>query len=262
MTAAPFSHYAEPFRMLRSNIELAWARKPTRVIMITSGTAGEGKSTTTANLGISFASSGRSTVLVDLDVAAPALAPALGAKTPSGLANVVAGELTLEQALVAVPLPHVGMQPYRQSERSLAAGQLFVLGAGFQPSGRLDMATLRELPRVFEHLAGIADVVLVDAPPLLVAGDALALTAYVDAVVVVARLNVVRADALDELHRVLESCPAEKLGAVVTGASTRSEYYGSYFSSGNGELDLSDHERDPALTSRPRSSRLFTSIRR
>jgi Mrp family chromosome partitioning ATPase len=124
------------------------------------------------------------------------------------------------------------------------------------------MATLRELPRVFEHLAGIADVVLVDAPPLLVAGDALALTAYVDAVVVVARLNVVRADALDELHRVLESCPAEKLGAVVTGASTRSEYYGSYFSSGNGELDLSDHERDPALTSRPRSSRLFTSIRR
>jgi succinoglycan biosynthesis transport protein ExoP len=57
-----------------------------------------------------------------------------------------------------------------------------------------------------------------DSPPLLQVGDALALSAKVDGLVVVTRLNLVRRGVINELHRVLRASPATKLGFVLTGA--------------------------------------------
>ena len=69
-----------------------------------------------------------------------------------------------------------------------------------------------------------ADIVLVDAPPVL-SGHAIALSAHVDAVVVVVRLKALRMSTLQDMGWILEASPAIKLGFVVTG-DDRSEGYG------------------------------------
>ena len=69
-----------------------------------------------------------------------------------------------------------------------------------------------------------ADIMLIDAPPVL-SGHALALSAQVDAVVVVVRLKALRTSALEDLGWTLEASPAVKLGFVVTG-DDKSEGYG------------------------------------
>ena len=73
------------------------------------------------------------------------------------------------------------------------------------------------------------DFVLIDTPPLLSVGDAMALSARADAMITVARLNMLRRPNLNELARALETCPTIKLGVVVTGAEAEPGYgYGGY----------------------------------
>jgi Mrp family chromosome partitioning ATPase len=72
-------------------------------------------------------------------------------------------------------------------------------------------------------------LVLLDAPPLLQVGDAMTLTANVDAILLVARLKTVKRPMMREMRRLLEVAPADKLGLVVTGvAAARGYGYASY----------------------------------
>ncbi len=74
--------------------------------------------------------------------------------------------------------------------------------------------------------ARCADLILVDAAPLLV-GDAIALSAHVDALVIVTHLKGFARATLEDMKRILEACPAEKLGFILTGAE-KMEGYGRY----------------------------------
>jgi Mrp family chromosome partitioning ATPase len=72
------------------------------------------------------------------------------------------------------------------------------------------------------------DTVLVDAPPSLLLGDAMALSANVDAILVICRLNLVRRPMLTELKRLLDASPARRLGFIVTGAEREGGYAYGY----------------------------------
>jgi len=70
--------------------------------------------------------------------------------------------------------------------------------------------------------------VLVDAPPLVAFSDAMTLSAYVDAIFVVSRLNFVHRPALEELARQLQNCRASALGFVLTGVGRSDAYRYGY----------------------------------
>jgi Mrp family chromosome partitioning ATPase len=97
-----------------------------------------------------------------------------------------------------------------------------------RPSGSVnpvDVGAARQLPELLRDLSERADIVLIDAPPLLDPGDAIALTAHVDGIMVVTRANLNRAATLDELRRVLEVTPAVKLGFIHGGSKDVDGYY-------------------------------------
>ena len=99
----------------------------------------------------------------------------------------------------------------------------------------------RALGEILDDLRGRADVVLVDTPPLLQVGDAMTLSAKVDGVIVVTKFSLIRRTMLAELQRVLETCPAGKLGFVLTGAEAQEGYgYGNaygYVARGYGRVE-------------------------
>jgi capsular exopolysaccharide synthesis family protein len=220
MLSAPYSKAAEAFRMLRSNVEFAALDRSDRIFMVTSAQAGEGKSTTIANLAIAFAHAGRRTILVDLDFRNSFLENLFGLEGEPGVTDVVSGEVSLEDALIRGPLPPDNIPA---PGRGVADDHLWIL-----PSGSVsptDFGAARRLPEILRALSELADMVLIDAPPLLVAGDAMALTAHVDGMMVVTRANLIRAATLEELRRVLDLAPAMKLGFVLTGSRDVNGYY-------------------------------------
>jgi cellulose biosynthesis protein BcsQ len=97
-------------------------------------------------------------------------------------------------------------------------------GSALQDPDELDFESA--VGRIIQRLRGRADIVLVDTPPLLM-GHAIALSAHVDAVVVVVRLKALRTSALEDMSRILEAAPATKLGFILTGVD-KGEGYGQH----------------------------------
>ena len=236
MLAQPTSPGAEAFRVLRANIEFARLERNVRTVMVTSSLEGEGKTTTVANLAVALARAGRRVLLVDLDLRRPSVDKYFGLHGWPGISDVALGQTTLDEAIVPIPIGDAepvllnrngngGAPRHRAgngngSANGGAAPQnvLEVLASGPIPANAGEFVGMPTISKILGALHDRADIVLVDAPPLLQVGDAMALTAEVDGLVVVTSLSVLRRPTIKELHRVLGACPTAKLGFVLTGA--------------------------------------------
>lgn len=246
MLSAPNAPKAEAFRILATNIDFENLDRDARTIMVTSATRGEGKSTTVANLAVAYARTGRRVAVVDLDLRRPSLHRFFDGDERPGLTHVALGRATLDEALVPVwvlddqlsPASFSGNGAQRTSE-----GTLLVLGAGVLPPNPAEFIRSDALGQVLGALEQRADLVLIDAPPLLQLSDAMILSARVDALFVVTRLPLLRRPVLNELRRVLDGAPVAKLGFVVTGEAA-SEGYGYGYGYGYHQAPAGTRERE------------------
>ncbi|ACL66167.1 capsular exopolysaccharide family [Anaeromyxobacter dehalogenans 2CP-1] len=164
---APASAAAEQYRVLYQRLLRLAARRPMRVLAITSAGRGEGRTTTAANLALTAAQEGRATVLVEADLRRPVLAARFGLAPRAGLAEVLEGAAELAQAVVRV-------------------GPLAVLCAG-DPR---DPAQALRSPRavaIMEQLRAAYEHVILDAPPALAGADGDRLVQAADAALLVVR---------------------------------------------------------------------------
>jgi Mrp family chromosome partitioning ATPase/capsular polysaccharide biosynthesis protein len=229
MLSEPGGVNAEAFRMLRTNLDFAALGHDVKSILVTSAVEREGKSTTIANLAVALARAGQKVILVDLDLRRPYVHKFFDLRGRPGVTQVAIGRATLNEALVRIPIAAVEPSRrlrgrYEPSAEGRPQGRLAVLGAGPIPPDPGEFVASHALTEVLEELADIADILLVDAPPLLHVGDAMVLSAKVDALILAARIETVRRPMLAEVRRLLDTIPAFKLGFVATGAEAEEAY--------------------------------------
>jgi succinoglycan biosynthesis transport protein ExoP len=225
MLADPLGFEAAGFRVLRTSFDYANADYQARTIMFTSAVGGEGKSTTVANLAVALARAGRRVVLIDSDLRRPSLHRLFNLAEQPGLIDIELGSVELEDALRPVPVTDwdsTAADGGRPSQRRM--GKLEILTAGHAFHAPDELGVELTVARIAESLKDRVDLVLIDAAPLLAVGDAMALSAHVDALVLVVRLNGLRSSEYDDLRRTIASSPTRKLGFILTGAATRDAY--------------------------------------
>lgn len=239
--AAPTSTSAEAFRLLRTNLDFVNLERNVKSFLVTSAVQGEGKSTTAANLAVTFARSGRNVVLVDLDLRRPRIHSYFGLDPEIGLTSVALGQVALHEALHPVFLGREGVDGDAQEpdlgrnggaangRDARSAGILHVLGSGPTPPNPGEFIEAQAVGRILREVCDHAQVVVVDAPPILSVGDALTLSSRVDGILVVTRLTSLRTPMLRELRRALDVSPAEKLGFAIAGADADDAYGGGYY---------------------------------
>jgi non-specific protein-tyrosine kinase len=228
----PSSPEAEAFRMLRTNLELVQLGEAAKTILVTSAVEREGKSTTAANLAVSLARAGKSVVLLDLDLRRPTVHRFFELDQEPGLTQVILGQVPIGQALVPVAIgavdPAWDGRNLAQRNGSRLSGRLCVLTAGTLPPNPGELAGSAALASILDELSWRFDVIVVDSPPALRVGDALALSRNVDAVLLVTRAKVVRRPMLAELRRLLDHSGASPLGFVVTGSGSDDSHAYAY----------------------------------
>jgi Mrp family chromosome partitioning ATPase len=237
VTEDPSGPHAEAFRMLRTNLEFVTLEDHVRTILVTSALQGEGKSTTAANLAVASARSGRRVLLVDLDLRKPSVATFFGLEGRPGLTNVVLGDVTATDALVAVDLDGPKGTSSGDSNGHVSSwredGLLLVLPSGPLPPDPGEFIGSRRLSDTLVQLRRKADLVLIDSPPLLRVGDAMRLSSFADGVILLTHLGFIRRGTLAEARRLLETTPARKLGFVVTGSQREDKLnYGAVYGAG------------------------------
>ncbi len=220
LLASPTSPEAEAFRKLRAGVDLANLRHSARSILVTSAIVDEGKSTVAANLAVAFAQAGRAVTLIDFDLRLPALLNIFELSSARGLTDLALGTIRLDDALQSVAVSGTG------AEGGWTEGSLDVLVPGMLPP---DPASFIEAPvvgQLLEELGSRSDLILIDSPPLLSAGDAAALLPKVDAVILVASRKNLRRPMLAEVRRLLDSSQTTPLGVVAT--NTTEVFSGAY----------------------------------
>jgi tyrosine-protein kinase len=203
----PAGASAEAYRILKTNLSIMQRQHGVSSILITSPGAGEGKSSTAANLAVTLARSQLRVVLVDLDLRHPGIDGFFNLNGGPGLTSIAAGEVHLADALNEIDV---------HREPAAEGGRLEVLTAGSIPPDPGELLSSAVVSNVLFALKRRADVVLIDSPPILAVGDAMTIATQADALLLVVEMNTVRRETLTEARRMLDACPARALGLVAT----------------------------------------------
>jgi capsular exopolysaccharide synthesis family protein len=204
----PDSFVAEQFRTLRARLDALAAERPVRTIAVTSAMPDEGKTTAALNLAlVSSMNLDRRVLLVDCDLRRPKLHVALGLRAECGIAEVLAGDGTLDRAIL-----------------KLEGTALSVLPVRLTPSNPSELLASDRMRTLVEELARGYDQVIFDTPPTLALPDAKTVSELTDGLVFVVRANQTPRDdvaaALDILDR------RRVLGIVLNGVETETKRYG------------------------------------
>lgn len=220
------SSTAEAFRKLRTNLQFLAVDNPPRLIVVTSSSPSEGKSTTAINIALALAEAEHNVVLVDGDLRRPRLATYLDLVGSAGFSTVLSGGASLDDVLQETKFPH-----------------LTVLTAGSIPPNPSELLGSMAAKKVFTDLRGKFDYVIVDSSPLLAVTDGAILAAEADGAIVAVRAGKTKRDQLAHALGTLRDVDAKVLGAVFTmlpargsGSYSYNYYYGSY---GDGPRDKS-----------------------
>jgi capsular exopolysaccharide synthesis family protein len=160
----PSGERDEALRVLRSNLLVAMSDLQNPIVVVTSANAGEGKTSTCVPLATSFALAGFKVVLVDLDLRHPDAHRLLGCANEVGVADVLAGRVSVQDALQFV-------------DCSPTSG-IYFLPTGPSPENPTELLGARRTLTVLQSLAEQADLVLIDSAPVLPVADTLVISRF------------------------------------------------------------------------------------
>lgn len=209
----PSSPSAEPFRSLRLALELRTENRRGNIILFTSSEAGEGKSTVAANFALVSSFSQSSVLLVDGDLRRPTLHSLFNTPRAPGLVDAFSNFATSDKPEEFPPVHEVG---------NLARLSLITAGKQFARTG--DLVSSKRMAKFLSAASKAYGLVVIDAPPLLLAADAAGFAAHpgVDVVLIVTR-NSKRRSTMNALRK-LELIGANVIGMVANREGSLSTY--------------------------------------
>jgi capsular exopolysaccharide synthesis family protein len=205
----PLSPFAEQLRTLRAALWLGGARP--KVIAITAGRPGEGKTALAMALGRSIAMSGERVLVLDCDSREPALGRALHADAAVGLSEVLLGHATLEDVVRRDTLTSMSFIP-----------------AGTPQANALTLFLSEAMGALIAAARPHYDIVLLDAPPVLGPADARVLARLADATVLCVRWRHTPARVVRHALDMLEEAQAFACGIALTRVDPRSHGRAGY----------------------------------
>ncbi|MBS0195794.1 MAG: polysaccharide biosynthesis tyrosine autokinase [Planctomycetes bacterium] len=199
---------AESYRQLRSAVLKRIEHAGHKTIMIASGMPGAGATSVIANLALALAAADKRVLVVDANLRRPSLHRVFGLQESPGIADVLMGQKVIQDVIQKTSAPNVdlisaGSKELRVVER-LAA----------QAKGDLN-----------DYAKAHYDVVLYDAAPAVVAGDAVAISQRVDATILVVRAMSDKRGMVARISNEFASAKSDFLGVVVNGVRASSGGY-------------------------------------
>ncbi len=206
----PHSMIAEQYRVAATRLTLMATQHKHSVVLITSSVMGEGKSSTTVNLGHILAQSlERNTLIIDCDLKRPMVSKYLSVPSGPGLADYWAGTHPLDACI------------HKKGD-----GPLWVLPAGINSGKANELSKVRQLTEVIEEVRQKFDHILLDAPPVFPLADVNLLLGMTDVMVFVIRAGKTGRDVVEKALKTMR--PQCQVGLILAGIESISMPYYLY----------------------------------
>lgn len=208
---SPKSPVSEAYRSLRTNIQFADIDRPKHVLLMTSTTSKEGKSTTAINLAITLAQAGSRVLLVDSDLRRPSVHNFFSMDKTYGLTNVLIGSLTFDDVIKPTEVDNFD-----------------IITAGDIPPNPAELVASKRMRKFIEEARSRYDIVILDSPPVVAVTDAAVLATRVDGTILVVSSGTVNRKEVSRALALLKNVRASILGVVLNGLDIK-RIYGSYY---------------------------------
>lgn len=211
----PKSPIAEQYRTIRTNIEFMAVDQEIQVILVTSATQGEGKSTTSSNLAVTYAQQGKKVLVVDTDMRRPTVHYTFRVANGLGLSSLLTRQAELDKAILPTKVEN-----------------LSILTAGPIPPNPAELLSSKAMERLITQLRDQYDIIILDAPPLLQVADSRITSKLTDGVVMVVGCTTSDRQRVIKAKEQLELAEAKILGVVLNRRELTDDsayqYYYSY----------------------------------
>jgi len=236
----PKSQFAEAFRSLRTSLLLSSAGHPPKLIVLTSATPSEGKTTAASNLAAILAQRDTRVLLIDGDLRRPNIHHRFGLNGKIGLTTVLTGATKLEETV--------------QSVREIP--NLDILPSGPVPPFPTEMLSSGAMEAILQRCRELYDYIVVDSPPILSVTDGVILARLADAVVLVVRHGKSSKHVVRRARDILLRSGSGITGIVLNAVDLNSpEYYGYYGYSGYSYSSVDSESWEAQGTSEEEASR-------
>jgi polysaccharide biosynthesis transport protein len=196
----PRSAVSSSYRMLQANLRFLNFEGGLKSLVISSAMPREGKSTIAANLAATMAQLGRKTLLIDADLHHPSQHHIWNLTNVSGLSNVIVGQDTVVNVT------------------SNAIDNLDVITSGVIPPNPLALLDSARMAELMEQFESRYDIVIIDAPPLVVEAEALTLGTLTDGLLLVARPGILETQTAKLAREQLQQSGQSVLGLVLNSS--------------------------------------------
>ena len=201
---------AEMFRLVRNNIKFALTGNDKKVILVTSSLSGEGKTFISSNIALSFALTGKKTVVVGLDIRRPVLAHLFGFSNDGGVTTYLSGNCTdiMEYAY-----------------KSNVNDNLYVIPGGPVPPNPNELLLSKNLELMVEQLKTQFDYIVIDSAPIGVVSDSYILVPFADLELYVTRAYYSTKRCLKVMHQAIDMGRMPNCYIVLNGVNVKSNTY-------------------------------------
>lgn len=204
----------EAYKLLRTNIMFSFSDEGEgHVIGITSSIQSEGKSSTACNAAYALAESGCRVLLLEGDLRRPTVGSKLGVSRVPGITNLLVSKGDYREAI-----QHCTLAP-----------QMDILTSGDIPPNPSELLASNRMAKLMVQLKADYDYIVIDLPPITAVSDALAVSKFLDGVVMVVRGGVSDQQMLEEALRQLEMVGVRILGFVYRDADASGKKYGQNY---------------------------------
>ncbi|MCO4545635.1 capsular polysaccharide biosynthesis protein CpsD [Streptococcus infantarius subsp. infantarius] len=204
----------EYYNSIRTNIQ--FSGRDLKVITLTSAQTGEGKSTTSVNLAISFAKAGFRTLLIDADTRNSVMSGTFKSQERyEGLSSYLSGNAELSDVICDTSIDN-----------------LMIIPAGQVPPNPTSLIQNDNFKAMIETVRGLYDYVIIDTPPLGLVIDAAILAHHSDASLLVTKAGADKRRTITKLKEQLEQSGSVFLGVILNKYDIHLDKYGSYGSYG------------------------------
>lgn len=208
----------ESYKAARTNIMFSLSAEDNKIFAVTSHSKGEGKSTVSANLAISFSKMEKRVLLVDCDLRRPNVHNIFKLENATGLSNVIGKMVSFDDAVHRNVLPNLDIIP-----------------SGTVPPNPSELMCSSSFVELIRHLSDEYDYIIFDTPPIGVVADALLLKDLIAGFVIVVRERSTTHGDLQKLLDSVKLADSKVLGLVEVGCTFNSKkskkgyYYYQYY---------------------------------
>jgi capsular exopolysaccharide synthesis family protein len=206
----PATAASEAYRMLLSNLKFLNSDKKVKVIVVSSSTAKEGKSTVSANLATAIAQSGSKVLLIDADMPNPIQHHIWDINNERGLSNVLSQQIAPEQAIKTL-MPN-----------------LEILTSGVVPPSSAALLESKRMASLIEEFAAQYEFVILDTPALNDSADAQILGRMADGILLTVKLGTINTNIARNTKQILDNSGHQVLGIVINGIPGKKTDYNQY----------------------------------